>query len=101
MSLFTIMTKTLACSLALCILFRNAIAQDSNDTTKILNELIIKGYAYNRPAEEVPAAVAIVTEKDFERFNNTSFLPAVNTIPGVRMEERSPGSFRFSVRGSL
>src|SRR5690606_19038249 len=24
-----------------------------------------------------------------------------NSIPGVRMEERSPGSYRFSIRGSL
>lgn len=30
-----------------------------------------------------------------------SLLPAANTIPGVRMEERSPGSYRFSIRGSL
>jgi len=50
---------------------------------------------------EVPAAVATLDQKDFERFNNTSILPAVNLIPGVRMEERSPGSYRFSIRGSL
>lgn len=74
---------------------------NANDTTKILNEVVIQAYAYNRPADEVPAAVAVVSQKDFERFNNTSFLPAVNTIPGVRMEERSPGSYRFSIRGSL
>ena len=74
---------------------------NANDTTKILNEVVIQAYAYNRPADEVPAAVAVVAQKDFERFNNTSFLPAVNTIPGVRMEERSPGSYRFSIRGSL
>lgn len=30
-----------------------------------------------------------------------AILPAVNNIPGVRMEERSPGSYRFSIRGSL
>src|SRR5690606_10740693 len=28
-------------------------------------------------------------------------LPAMNTVPGVRMEERSPGSYRLSIRGSL
>jgi iron complex outermembrane receptor protein len=28
-------------------------------------------------------------------------LPALNTSSGVRMEERSPGSYRFSIRGSL
>lgn len=71
------------------------------DTAKILNEVVIQAYAYNRPASEVPAAVAVVGQREFERFNNTSFLPAVNSIPGVRMEERSPGSYRFSIRGSL
>jgi iron complex outermembrane receptor protein len=80
-----------------------AIAQDLGaiDSAKILNEVVIQAYAYKRPAEEVPAAVAVVSQKDFERFNNSTLLPAANTIPGVRMEERSPGSYRFSIRGSL
>ncbi len=35
--------------------------------------------------------------------NQPSFtlVPAMNTLPGVRMEERSPGSYRLSIRGSL
>lgn len=82
-------------------LFAQDTGNDVADTAKILNEVVIRAYAYNRPASEVPAAVAVVEQKDFERFNNTSLLPAVNTIPGVRMEERSPGSYRFSIRGSL
>ncbi len=73
----------------------------AEDTTKLLNEVTIKAFLYNRPLNEVPAAIALVEQKDFERFNNTSILSAVNTIPGVRMEERSPGSYRFSIRGSL
>ncbi len=72
-----------------------------NDTTRVLNEVVVNAYLYNRPINEVPTAVAVITQQDFERFNNTSFLPAVNTVPGVRMEERSPGSYRFSIRGSL
>jgi len=71
------------------------------DTTKILNEVVVQAYVYDRPMSEVPAAVGVVSTKDLERFSNTSILPAVNTIPGVRMEERSPGSYRFSIRGSL
>ena len=31
----------------------------------------------------------------------TSLLPSFNQIPGIRMEERSPGSYRLSMRGSL
>jgi iron complex outermembrane recepter protein len=71
------------------------------DTTRVLNEVVVRAYLYNRPMNKVPAAVATLDEKDFARFNNTSILPAVNMIPGVRMEERSPGSYRFSIRGSL
>jgi iron complex outermembrane recepter protein len=71
------------------------------DTARVLNEVVVRAYLYNRPMNEVPAAVATLDEKDFARFNNTSILPAVNMIPGVRMEERSPGSYRFSIRGSL
>lgn len=73
----------------------------SDDTTKLLKEVVVHAYLYDRPMNEVPAAIAVVSHQDFERFNNTSILPAVNTIPGVRMEERSPGSYRFSIRGSL
>jgi iron complex outermembrane recepter protein len=76
-----------------------AIAQ-LPDSTRTLNEIVIKGFAYNRPLKEVPASIAIVGKNELERFNNTSLLPAINTVPGVRMEERSPGSFRLSIRGS-
>jgi iron complex outermembrane receptor protein len=75
--------------------------KSADDTTRVLNEVVVNAYLYNRPINEVPTAVAVITQHDFERFNNTSFLPAVNTVPGVRMEERSPGSYRFSIRGSL
>lgn len=50
--------------------------------------------------KETPVALGLVGEKELNRFNNTSILPAMNAIPGVRMEERSPGSYRFSIRGS-
>ncbi len=70
------------------------------DTTKILNEVVVSAYRSNRPLSEVSSSIGVVNEKDLVRFNNTSLLPAVNTIPGVRMEERSPGSYRFSIRGS-
>src|SRR3982750_1058709 len=30
-----------------------------------------------------------------------SLIPAFNAVAGVRMEERSPGSYRLSLRGSL
>ncbi len=50
---------------------------------------------------ETTASVGIVGPRAFQRSSPTTFTNAVNTVPGVRMEERSPGSYRFSVRGSL
>jgi iron complex outermembrane receptor protein len=75
--------------------------QQESDTTRVLEEVTVKAYQYDRPLQLVPASVGYVSQKELERFNNASLLPVVNTIPGVRMEERSPGSYRFSIRGSL
>jgi len=70
------------------------------DTVKVLEEVTIRAYEANRPILQVPASIGLVMASDLARFNNTSLVSAVNIIPGVRMEERSPGSHRFSIRGS-
>jgi iron complex outermembrane receptor protein len=49
----------------------------------------------------VPASVAMISSKDMNRYAGISLVPVLNTIPGVRMEERSPASYRLSFRGSL
>ncbi|WP_165823785.1 TonB-dependent receptor [Pseudochryseolinea flava] len=81
-----------------------AFCQDSvyaiTDSTFVLEEAVIEGYSYNRNILEVPLAVGSLRSADLQRFNDISFLPAINTIPGARMEERSPGSYRLSLRGS-
>lgn len=69
------------------------------DTT-LLEEVEVSAFMYNRPAREVPAPVSVLNDVSFQRTNPTSLLPALNTVPGVRMEERSPGSYRLAVRGS-
>lgn len=71
-----------------------------DDSVTTLHEVTVQAYQYDRKLIEVPAAIGQVNEKDFNRFSLTSFLPVLNTLPGVRMEERSPGSYRLSVRGS-
>lgn len=70
------------------------------DTIRNLQEVVVRAFASEKPLQQVAASVAIVHVKELNRFNNTSFLPALNTIAGVRMEERSPGSFRLAIRGS-
>jgi iron complex outermembrane receptor protein len=76
-------------------------AQITSDSVKLLQPVVIQAYSSERTLMEVPASVGYIRTQDLNRFNNTSLVHAVNTIPGVRMEERSPGSYRFSIRGSL
>lgn len=78
----------------------SAIAQEQNDTTTVLNEVVIKSYSAQRPIYQVAAAIGFVDASDLKRFSNTVLTSAVNTLAGVRMEERSPGSYRLSIRGS-
>lgn len=82
------------------ITFSPIVFSQVKDTTRSLQEVIVEGFAYHRPIREVPASISLLRGTELERFNNTSLLPALNTIAGVRMEERSPGSFRLAIRGS-
>src|ERR1700738_3261800 len=70
------------------------------DSSKTLGEVVIKAFEQNRKLLDVPAAVSFTDQAELNRFSNTNILPAANTNPGVRMEERSPGSYRLNIRGS-
>src|ERR1044071_4389780 len=93
MRLFALTILTLSCS--------SLFAQEIDSTTLYLDQVIVKGYRSNRPLEDVPATINVINKRDLNRFGPPSLVTAVNTTPGVRMEERSPGSYRFSIRGSV
>lgn len=80
--------------------FTNGITLYLEPSLTQLNEVTVSGFETNRRLLETPASVGLLTPKDLQRFSNTSLVPAINTLPGVRMEERSPGSYRLSIRGS-
>ena len=67
---------------------------------KSLQEVVIQAYEQNRRLAEVPVAVGVVTTSEWNRYSKMSIVPAMNSVPGVRMEERSPGSYRLNFRGS-
>ncbi|MCF8342312.1 MAG: TonB-dependent receptor [Chitinophagaceae bacterium] len=73
----------------------------TNDSVQNLNEVKVKGFLKSTTSIWVPAAVQTISGSSLKQMSNTSLVFAVNTIPGVRMEERSPGSYRLSIRGSL
>ena len=71
------------------------------DSTKKLNEVIVKGYYSQQTLLRSPAAVNVLDSSQFNNQPRASLVGLVNTLPGARMEERSPGSYRLSLRGSL
>ena len=100
-SLFLIMKTWLLISLALlAVVSLHAQVNKQPDTTRVLQEVVVKAYEQNRQLKEVSAAINVINEAQLARYNNTSLLPALNATPGVHMEERSPGSYRLNIRGS-
>jgi iron complex outermembrane receptor protein len=50
--------------------------------------------------KEAAAAIASINAIDLNAYAPTSLVPVFNKLSGVRLEERSPGSYRLSIRGS-
>ena len=65
-----------------------------------LPEATVVGYGQNLPLRRTAAGVSVLDATVIDRFNQTSLTQAVNTLPGVRLEERATASYRLSVRGS-
>ena len=66
----------------------------------MLPNVQIKAFEQNKRMMRVPASINVIDRQTLNLYNSTSVVSAVNTMPGVRMEERSPGSYRFNIRGS-
>ena len=72
-----------------------------NFSGTILSTAVVKAFERNTTLKNIPASVSVLDKADLERYSNASILQAVNTVPGVKMDERSPGSYRLSIRGNL
>jgi iron complex outermembrane receptor protein len=79
------------------------LGQIKAQTDSIINvqEVVVKGFESNTKLLQVPSSISVLNRQALQRNAVFSLLPAFNNIAGVRMEERSPGSYRLSIRGSL
>ena len=81
--------------------FTSLYSQQEDTVREVaLEEVVVRAYEANQRLRDIPAAVNYIGRSTLGRFNPISVVQAVNTAPGVRMEERSPGSYRFNIRGS-
>ncbi len=89
-------------AIILLFLFSSTIygQEETTDSTKILDEVTIKAFEQNKSSRNSTATVKIIEFNNGDRNNKTSLVNGFNTVAGVRMEERSPGSYRINIRGS-
>ncbi|MEO7394008.1 MAG: TonB-dependent receptor [Chitinophagaceae bacterium] len=95
------MKKKLVVLPALLLFSIQLLSQNNEaDSLKLLVEVIVRAFEQNRKASSTTASVKMIEFNNGDRYNKTSLVNGFNSIAGVRMEERSPGSYRINIRGS-
>ncbi|MFT3910867.1 MAG: TonB-dependent receptor [Ferruginibacter sp.] len=84
----------------LSIIFSVPLHTCAQDTIN-MNEIRVTSWMVNQSLQRTTTAAAIIDSSKMRIQHVASLVPAFNAVPGVRMEERSPGSYRLSLRGSL
>jgi iron complex outermembrane receptor protein len=73
----------------------------SQNDSLTIEEVNVSALPGKKNVLRVPATVVVLDSAMLDKTRVQSLLPVFNSVAGVRMEERSPGSYRLSVRGSL
>lgn len=88
-------------SIVLCVFTRTSFAQEvDTDSSKNLEEVTVRAFEQNRSVLNSTAPVKLIDHITGNYFNPGTLVNAMNSVAGVRVEERSPGSYRINVRGS-
>lgn len=95
------MKQTTCCLLFLCFFAGNGFSQElPPDSSGTLTEVTVRAFEQNRKYNSSTANVKLIDVSNSDRYNKSSLVNSFNSIAGVRMEERSPGSYRINIRGS-
>lgn len=92
------MKKTI-CYVILLLLSLRSIAQET-DSLETLTGVTVRAFEQPRSLHSSIVPVRIFDVSTDKHFNRASLVGGLNSISGVRMEERSPGSYRINIRGS-
>jgi iron complex outermembrane recepter protein len=80
---------------------KTLLAQSNTFGSDTLQKVEVEAFKSKVQWKAAPIAIASLSSKELQAYSPISMVPALNQLPGIRMEERSPGSYRLSVRGSL
>lgn len=91
------MTKIYFLALTFC---GSLVFSQKRDSATLISEVRID--AYKKPTSFITStkSVSVVSENLLNQNTPERLLESINQIAGARMEERSPGSYRISLRGS-
>jgi iron complex outermembrane receptor protein len=64
--------------------------KEEPDTSRTLDEVMVRAFEQNSQLKSTTTSVKIIEFNNGDRYNKSSLVSEFNTIPGVRMEERSP-----------
>jgi iron complex outermembrane receptor protein len=67
----------------------------------LLQDAKVYAYAHKREYAELSASVSSLSATYLKASDRSSMLQSINTVAGVKMDQRSPGSYRISIRGNL
>lgn len=84
----------------LLIFYSSGLNAQADSSAVIISDTVIIESFQGKQLLRTAAAINYISSADIGRFNNANVLQALNATPGVRMEERSPGSYRLNIRGS-
>ena len=65
-----------------------------------LGAVEVEGFLEKTALNNQAGGIAKVDLRQLQRFSENSLVQAINTVPGVRFEERAGASYRVSIRGS-
>lgn len=74
--------------------------QDSSIREQSLQTVVIQAYGLNENLMDQPSSISYISPLIFKQFGHVNFSEAINSVPGLRMETRSPQSYRLNIRGS-
>ena len=77
-----------------------SIFAQENDSIQQLESVILQSFQRTTPIFETTNSVQKINENLLKLNHPERLIESINLIPGAKMEERSPGSYRLSLRGS-
>lgn len=66
-----------------------------------IDSILIESYFTSQPFLTLTSSAKVIEKPSLLTQAPNDYLSAINNIAGVRMEERSPGSYRLAIRGSM